>query len=75
MFSPESSEETTSARPEVDDLTMQKQVVAVLRQAGAVGPPLEVTVQYLAKRSARFWKPIAAGDQPASQMIIEERGV
>ena len=67
-------EETASAKPETTDLAAQKQVVAALQQAGAVGPTPEVTAQYLSKRRARAWKPIAAGGQPASQMIVEERG-
>ena len=65
-------EETASAKPETTDLAAQKQVVAALQAtAGAVGPTPEVTAQYLAKRRARSWKPIAAGGQPTSQMIVE----
>lgn len=67
-------EETANTVPETPDLTMQRQVVAVLQQVGTVGPSPEVTAQYLAKRSAHSWRPIAADGQPASLMIIEERG-
>ena len=67
-------EETARAEPDTKDLAAQKQVVAALQQAGAVGPTPEVTAQYLAKRRARSWKPIATGGQPASQMIVEEKG-
>jgi len=67
-------DETASPKAETTDFAAQKQVVAALQQAGAVGPTPEVTAQYLAKRRARSWKPIAAGGQPASQMIVEERG-
>jgi hypothetical protein len=50
-----------------------RQIIAVLHQAGAVGPDPEVTAQYLAKRANRSWQPIVAGGKPASEMIIEER--
>jgi hypothetical protein len=50
-----------------------RQIIAVLRQAGAVGPDPEVTAQYLAKRANRSWQPIVAGGKPASEMIVEER--
>lgn len=58
---------------DIHQLTMQKQVITVLRQAGAVGPDPEVTAQYLAKRANRSWQPIVAGGKPASEMIVEER--
>jgi len=66
-------EETPSTKPTPADLLVQRQVIAVLEQAGVVGPTPEVTAQYLAKRSTRSWKPIVTSGPPASQMIIEER--
>jgi len=70
-------EEKTEASPakkaEPEAIAAIRTIIAVLRQAGAVGPDPEVTAQYLAKRANRSWQPIVAGGKPASEMIVEER--
>ena len=71
------AEETAAIRPKAkpgsNELAVQKQVIAALHQAGAIGPEPEVTAHYLAEREGRAWQPIAAAGKPASEMIVEER--
>lgn len=49
------------------------QIMAVLRQVGAVGPEPAAISRYLARQKIRAWKPIRATGKPASEVIIEER--
>lgn len=67
----------TKAKTEAESVpearALQKQIVAALHRAGAVGPSPEEAAQYLAGLENQHWMPIQAGGKPASQMIIEER--
>lgn len=60
------AEETIAIRPKEkpgsNELALQKQVIAALHQAGAVGSEPEITAHYLADREGRAWQPIAADD-------------
>lgn len=60
-------------REKYDESVLQKQIVAALHQAGAVGPDPATIVQYLTEQETHPWAPIQAGGKPASEMIIEER--
>ncbi len=67
------TETKTRAESEPGAMALQKQVIAALHRAGAVGPDPKDVAQYLAGRENQHWMPIQAGGKPASQMIIEER--
>ena len=67
------AEAKTGTESATEAMASQKQVVAALHQAGAVGPAPEETAQYLAGRENQRWTPIQAGGKPASEMIVEER--
>jgi len=58
---------------ESEAMAQQKRIVAVLRQAGAVGPDPEEVAQYVAGCENQRWTPVEAGGKSASDMIIEER--
>jgi hypothetical protein len=47
--------------------------MAVLRQAGAVGPDISTITDYLAQPDNQNWQPIEAEGKPASEIIIEQR--
>jgi hypothetical protein len=67
------TEAKTRTEPAPEAMSLQKRIVAILHQVGAVGPEPEEVAQYLAERENRRWMPIQAGGKPASEMIVEER--
>jgi len=67
------TETKTEAESTRGTMALQKQIVAALHRAGAIGPNPGKVAQYLAGHENRRWMPIRAGGKPASQMIIEER--
>ncbi len=66
-------EEKDTTKPELETYVKQKQLMAALRQAGAVGPDIATTANYLAQPDNQNWQPIQAGGKPASEIIIEQR--
>jgi hypothetical protein len=57
----------------VTEAEQQKRLMAVLRQAGAVGPDISTITDYLAQPDNQNWQPIEAEGKPASEIIIEQR--
>jgi hypothetical protein len=68
----QSLEEETIAQSELE-ADQQRRLEAALRQAGAIGPNLSTSAQYLAELDNKNWRPIQATGKPASEIIIEQR--
>lgn len=67
------TETKSKEKSAVEAKALQKQIIAALHRAGAVGPTPEGVEQYLAGCENQQWDPIQAGGKPASEMIVEER--
>jgi hypothetical protein len=60
-------------RAGVEPESPPREVLSVLRQAGAIGPDYETMVSYVTAPATQNRSPLQAGGKPASEIIIEQR--